>query len=396
MQTRLLVWLTTAVALLPVCVTAQVREVDGTGNPAVDVPAVQTAVNDGGTVMLRGTFDFTGAESGNPLRIVTVRDGVRITGMADANGRLPTIVGGQRAFLVAAPGADVSFENLRFEGSDLFAIAVSAAHNLSVIHCTITGLTPIFFAATGEILSGGIFIQGGPFNDIRVVGNAIDATATANDSSNGIFVIGATASVVVADNTITNTTAHGLDLRNVAGVASVTGNQLLTGQVGRLGTPGRYADGIRCVGSGSYTVDHNVVRDGFENGAGIRLGGTKDAVVHANTVDMATADGAVFGNQSAAIVVEGSASGTEVRNSAIRGRARVALSVIHSDFPLDKGAGTGDASNTMVLGNNLDTFEAARVDIEIGVGAVNTEIVGGNGTIDDHGTGTTVTSGFSQ
>jgi hypothetical protein len=38
----------------------------GTGNPLVDVPAVQAAVDEGGTVLLKGTFDF-GADAGNHI-----------------------------------------------------------------------------------------------------------------------------------------------------------------------------------------------------------------------------------------------------------------------------------------------------------------------------------------
>lgn len=38
----------------------------GTGNPLIDVPAVQYAVDQGGTVLLKGTFDF-GTDSGNHI-----------------------------------------------------------------------------------------------------------------------------------------------------------------------------------------------------------------------------------------------------------------------------------------------------------------------------------------
>jgi hypothetical protein len=38
----------------------------GAGNPLIDVPAVQSAVDQGGTVLLRGTFDF-GTHAGNHI-----------------------------------------------------------------------------------------------------------------------------------------------------------------------------------------------------------------------------------------------------------------------------------------------------------------------------------------
>lgn len=46
--------------------TAQEKVVFGTNNPFVDVPAVQSAVDLGGTVILKGTFDF-GTDAGNHI-----------------------------------------------------------------------------------------------------------------------------------------------------------------------------------------------------------------------------------------------------------------------------------------------------------------------------------------
>jgi len=40
--------------------------VQGVDNPLYDVPAVQSAVDQGGTVILRGTFDF-GVDAGNHI-----------------------------------------------------------------------------------------------------------------------------------------------------------------------------------------------------------------------------------------------------------------------------------------------------------------------------------------
>ncbi len=236
----------------------------------------------------------------------------------------------------------------------------------------------------------------GPFDAVTIAGNEIDATATADESSNGVAVIGKVATLVLGNNSVRNTTAHGFDLRNIVGTATLTGNRISTGEIGRPGGPGFYVDGIRCAGSGSYTVEHNSVDTGFGNAAAIRLAGTLGALVHANAVNMLVPDGTPIGAQSAGIVVQGSARDNVVRNNRIRGHALVALSVIHSDFPLDKGSGSGNPSDTLLLGNEFETFDATFVDIEIGPGAVNTRIVGGSGSIDDQGTGTTVTAEYDR
>src|SRR5262245_26617244 len=77
----------------------------GTNDPAIDVPAVQQAVDDGcAKLVLQGKFRFVGMESGDPLRVVTVRRSVSISGQIDGSGHLPQIVGGYVPILVDAPG----------------------------------------------------------------------------------------------------------------------------------------------------------------------------------------------------------------------------------------------------------------------------------------------------
>jgi len=79
----------------------------GTDNPLIDVPAVQSAVDQGGTVLLKGTFDF-GADAGNhivvPGRPYPAQDvkgkstvfiyqkDVRIIGETGKHGELLTVV----------------------------------------------------------------------------------------------------------------------------------------------------------------------------------------------------------------------------------------------------------------------------------------------------------------
>lgn len=96
-----------ALTLLVNPVAGQTKIVYGTNNPAVDVPAVQAAVDQGGLVTLKGTFDF-GLDAGNHI-IVPGRTGVAqdakgkstvfiyeknvtILGVKDAKGNLLTVV----------------------------------------------------------------------------------------------------------------------------------------------------------------------------------------------------------------------------------------------------------------------------------------------------------------
>ena len=94
--------------------------VQGVDNPLYDVPAVQSAVDQGGTVILRGTFDF-GTDAGNHI-IVPGRAGaaqdtrgrstvfiyqkdVTITGETGPKGELLTVIkNGMPAFLIGWDG----------------------------------------------------------------------------------------------------------------------------------------------------------------------------------------------------------------------------------------------------------------------------------------------------
>lgn len=79
----------------------------GTANPLIDVPAVQSAVDQGGTVLLKGTFDF-GTNSGNHIiipgragaaqdvkgksTVFVYKKNVTILGVKDKKGTLLTVV----------------------------------------------------------------------------------------------------------------------------------------------------------------------------------------------------------------------------------------------------------------------------------------------------------------
>jgi hypothetical protein len=106
------------------------------------------------------------------------------------------------------------------------------------------------------------------------------------------------------------------------------------------------------------------------------------AVVVDNDVTMSAPEGTVFGNFSAAIQVYGFTEGTVVLNNRLQGRARAALSVLPF-FP-----SAVPANNAFVL-NHVDDFEASVADVVVGLGALNTSIVGA-GTVEDLGTGTTL------
>ena len=95
--------------------------VTGKGDPSVDVIAVQEAVDKGGTVLLKGTFDF-----GRKGR-VNIKNDIGIIGENDSKGRpITKIMGGFWAFYsplpstelpLPGPGPKVIIKNIHFDGA---------------------------------------------------------------------------------------------------------------------------------------------------------------------------------------------------------------------------------------------------------------------------------------
>jgi hypothetical protein len=375
-------------------------DVIGQDNATVDVPAVQQAVDAGGTVVLHGTFNFVNVRLPGPLgsRVILV------TGAVTIRGQDATILGGgsaapggmQAVFLIDAPGVGVTIEGLRFVKPHNAAIRIARSGDVRIARCQVDGMTSSEVAtpAGAQNAALAIHLTGGPFGAVSILENKFQIGGTANESIGGIIMAGRADRLLIADNRITGTTSHGIDLRDVNGPATVERNIVETGTVGRSGLPGQFVDALRLIGSGEYLVDRNQFDCGFENAAVVRLGGTKKAVIRQNEVVASVPTGKAPGLQSAGVQVQGSADQNEILQNRINGRGRVAISVIFSNFPLDKGNGTGNPSATQFQGNNVQQFAPTVATVEVGTGAKDTTIVGGSGTLIDNGTGTVVQGNF--
>jgi hypothetical protein len=229
---------------------------------------------------------------------------------------------------------------------------------------------------------------------LLIVNNDLDlAGATAEDGALGVTIFsvgvpGAQVEAYISGNKIRNVTEHAINIRRVVGRVYVERNVITTGS---LWVTGRMQiQAIRVVNLGSYLIAHNSIDCGWaqENAQGIGVFSQiaawpmEGAVVVDNDIAMSAPEGTVFGDLSAAIQVYGFTEGTVVLNNRLRGRARAALSVLPF-FP-----SAVPANNAFVL-NRVDHFEASVPDLFVGLGAMNTRIVGA-GTVEDLGTGTTI------
>ena len=286
-------------------------DVIGQNNATVDVPAVQQAVEAGGTVVLHGTFNFVNARLPGPLgsQVILVTSGVTIRGQdATILGGGSDAPGGQQAvFLIDAPGGDVTIEGLRFVNPHNAAIRVSAIGQSQDRQVPGRWYDSLAVATPGGVQNAALAIHlpGGSVGAVSILENRFQIGGTANDSIGGIIMTGPADRLMVADNRITGTTSHGMDLRDVKGPARVEQNIVETGTVGRSGLPGQFVDALRLIGSGEYLVERNQFDCGFENAAVVRLGATKKAVIRQNEMVASVADGQAPGQQSAGVQVAG-------------------------------------------------------------------------------------------
>jgi hypothetical protein len=405
-----------AIATIAVAAAAGAQTVVvGTGNPDIDVPAVQAAVDQGGDVILNGHFSFDrpptvptapelAVEIGS-FATVLVSKAVVISGTQDDDEEMASIEAGTIPFYVDAPGASVTIQGLRFIRPKGSAILVYSVSRLVIAACKIEGLEPLLGGATGIsiiTLSGtpSPMQPGKPENisgTLWIVDNDINAAGgTAADLALGIAIFsvgvpGAEVEAYISRNKIRNVTESAINIRRVVGRVFAERNVITTGS---LGQGASRIQAIRVSNLGSYLIAHNRIDCGWAapNAGGIGVFSPnaawpmEGAVIVDNDITMSAPEGTVFSDFSAAIVVYGFTENNVVRNNRIRGRARAGLSV--PVFPLPPLAPAVPTNNAFVHNHFVD-FEAAVADVFVGPTALNTRIVGA-GTVDDLGTGTII------
>jgi hypothetical protein len=271
---------------------AQTVVVAGTGDPDLDVPAVQAAVDQGGSVVLRGHFSFdrppTTPAGATISRMVTVSKSVAISGSPDASGDLPTIEGGEWPLLVDAIASRVTIQGLHFVRPTAGAIWIYAVSGLLVTGCRIENIDPSATFGTQAGLtfsvSTAIFVGSDPHppsqtqlgkpdnfsGTLAILNNDIDLGGPPVALSLGVvmFNVGKApdniVNIYVSGNNIRNSTEPLINFRIIGGQAYAERNVLTTGTVmGGSANP----DAIRVVGAGSYLIAHNSVDCGWVDGA---------------------------------------------------------------------------------------------------------------------------------
>jgi hypothetical protein len=212
------------------------KAITGQNNPAVDPQAVQEAVGEGGTIVLKGTFDFGGKG------MVNITKDVTITGETDDKGApITKIKGGFWTFHSPlpprlppeVPGPKITIQNIHFDGTLWCPIHLAYCSGATIANNKVTNLRPIpipvpVFGKTGvffqqAIVCGTMYeqpkepkYQPGAFTgQLIITDNEIDMynENPVNTLAQGVFIVWTTGiNAQIQRNTIFNCSRNSIEM----------------------------------------------------------------------------------------------------------------------------------------------------------------------------------------
>ncbi len=237
--------------------------ITGKGDATADVAAVQKAVDQGGSILLKGVFDF-----GEKGRVNITKD-VDIQGELDARGAPATkILGGMWTFHAplparlppTAPGPKIGIRNIHFQGALWNAIHLNYSGGVDVVNNTITDVArmdtkTIYFGKEGIHRQQGIifyppytlpkehgkYMPGVITGTVTIADNHIDLSNDAPEATvgQGILVVGSTgANIRILRNRVVNASRNAIESidnypgEDGGGSTLIKDNTIITGEKG--------------------------------------------------------------------------------------------------------------------------------------------------------------------
>ena len=363
----------------------------GQANSEIDLPAVQNAVNQGGSLLLKGIFDFGDAGS------VTIRQDIDIIGETTPRGApLTKIVGGRWTFYSplpsvlppTQPGPKITIQNIHFDGALWAPVSLPYCSGAEIANNKITNVRPIeskqkFYGREGIFRQQGILFvplytlpkglkyyqPGSITGTIRVADNNIDLSNTVPEKtlSQGVFVLGATgANILLLNNRVVNSSRNSLESldnypgKDGSGMTLIQGNTIITPTKGvpipTPATPNGIIAGWFLDRSGAWDPKRNtriIVRKNTIESRGkgkrsIAIAVISDrAVITSNHIKLNGGPGAIgiFHSTSNALIADNKVEGMG------------AYAVMLREFK-----GRSPAHN-LVMNNDFDAFNASKAHI---------------------------------
>jgi hypothetical protein len=384
------------------------QTVVGTGNYITDVKAVQQAVDQGGTVYLKGNFFFGGNGS------IIIKKDVQIIGEKEKDFKT-RITGGCEVFKTVIPdpyspdipGPKITIQNIHFQWALRNAIDLPYSSGATIIGNKFSAFRIYryqVFKKFGYLIHGitfGTFDVYSPFPQKKYVpgaftgklvikDNEMDLTIPKPEETLGIGIMISWTTGVSADisgNKFTNSPRESILLmdnfkdKDGKGDFVISGNQIVTNSTG-IDEP----DDFRPTGINLNVVDHRDVRldeyvkyrvdNNFIKGQGEKARGivvlVNDAVIQNNHVIVGEAD-------ARGITILGSRC--QVLNNKIEGKGMCGILIrerkdLHKDL-----LGYGNR----LEGNDFTKFNSKNGDVFIDKRASKNVVIGESGTFNDQG-----------
>ncbi len=388
----------------------------GQDNPAVDIPAVQAAVDKGGEIILKGIFDF-----GLKGRVNITKDSKIIGETTGKNPSATKIKGGFWALHSPlptklppeAPGPNITIQGIHFDGALWAPIYLAYARGTTIISNKITRIRPMpspipIFAKLGLNYQQGIICypryadpgEPGKYHPGLITGSLIIANneiEMSNDEptktmAQGVIVIWTTGiNAEISGNTVYNCTRNAIETidnfqgEDGGGFVVIKDNVLVTPQVGiPVPTPfmpnGIMAGWFLDMTGGAdqkrnlkYVIVKNSIRLRGQTSFGI-AGFADGAVIEAN---------ALVAETLKAGLVSLTGSNCYIAYNALGGTGNQGL-LVQPWGPL-KG------SSNVIVENDFKQLKASLSDVIFRKGANNNLFFGNSGTVDDQGSGNKIT-----
>jgi hypothetical protein len=392
----------------------------GRSDPALDVEAVQKAVDQGGMVLLKGEFNF--GDKGN----VRITRDVAVSGEVDGGGKPRTTIKGGQSTLrslrpdgASGPGPKVTIKHLHFDGAAWMPIHVAFSSGTVISGNVISRVKPVPFPPNALShgkpynMQQGIVVVGASFEPGKALQYAPDAvtgslTVTdneidlANDApkttlSMGIWVMYTTGiDAEIAGNKIRNVSRNGLEVidnyraKDGGGRVVIGNNDIETPADGApFPTPrapngistGYFMDGKAATDGRAvpHTVTRNTVRARGQTPSSVGIALMLDkAVVNDNRVTLE-------GPGTWGMVVNGSHN--RIEQNQLDGSGTFGILVV----PVPQVG----ADNNELTRNEFGQLRAARGNVMLMKGANHNRVVGSTGTVTDLGEGN-VTDGLRR
>jgi len=235
----------------------------GKSNPTSDIATIQNAVDKGGSVLLKGTFDF--GKDGS----ITISKDVEIYGETDAQGNPATRVqGGFWTFHSAlpaqlppqTPGPKVTIQGIHFDGAQRAPISLPYCSGANIVKNKITNVQPYvskvpIFGKLGLYRQQGIVFNplytlpkenrkyqpGAITGDIIIADNDIELSNDISEKtmSQGVIILWSTgATIKILRNRIVNCSRNSLESldnhpgKDGSGMTLIKDNTIVTGTKG--------------------------------------------------------------------------------------------------------------------------------------------------------------------